>query len=59
MPSMKQTIDALEAAGVRQQVKVLVGGAPLTQKFADEIGADGYSETAPAAVGLAREQIQA
>lgn len=59
MPSMKQTIDALEAAGVRQQVKVLVGGAPLTQKFADEIGADGYSETAPAAVGLAREKVQA
>ena len=58
MPSMKQTIDALKEAGVRDQVKVLVGGAPLTQKFADEIGADGYSETAPAAVALARAQIE-
>jgi 5-methyltetrahydrofolate--homocysteine methyltransferase len=58
MPSMKQTIEALKEAGVRDQVKVLVGGAPLTQKFADEIGADGYSETAPAAVALARAQIE-
>lgn len=57
MPSMKLTIDALKEAGVRDQVKVLVGGAPLTQKFATDIGADGYSETAPAAVGLARQQL--
>ncbi|MCP5517660.1 MAG: corrinoid protein [Verrucomicrobiales bacterium] len=57
MPSMKLTIDALQQAGVRDKVKVLVGGAPLTQKFADEIGADGFSETAPAAVALARQSL--
>jgi corrinoid protein of di/trimethylamine methyltransferase len=58
MPSMKTTIEALEAAGVRRQVKVLVGGAPITQRFADEIGADGYSENAPGAVTLARRALQ-
>ncbi len=57
MPSMKSTIEALEAAGVRRQVKVLVGGAPITQRFADEIGADGYSENAPGAVTLARQAL--
>jgi 5-methyltetrahydrofolate--homocysteine methyltransferase len=57
MPSMKSTIEALEAAGVRDQVKVLVGGAPITQRFADEIGADGYSENAPGAVTLARRAL--
>ena len=46
MPAMKDTIAALEEAGTRGSVKVLVGGAPLTQKFADEIGADGYAENA-------------
>lgn len=54
MPSMRKTIDALKEAGVRQQVKVIVGGAPVTQQFADEIGADGYSDNANAAVALAR-----
>lgn len=54
MPSMKKTIEALKEAGVRDQVKVLVGGAPVTQQFAEEIGADGYGETANAAVALAR-----
>jgi len=58
MPSMKTTIEALEAAGLRRQVKVLVGGAPITQRFADEIGADGYSENAPGAVTLARRALQ-
>ena len=43
MPAMKTTVAALQQAGVRQQVKVLIGGAPVTQKYADEIGADGYS----------------
>lgn len=57
MPSMKLTIEALQQAGVRDKVKVLVGGAPLTRKFAEEIGADGYSETAPAAVALARQSL--
>ena len=59
MPAMKSTIDALKQAGVRNQVKVLVGGAPLTQKYADEIGADGYSESAVGAVALARRAVAA
>ena len=42
-------------AGVRQQVKVLIGGAPITQKYADEIGADGYSESAAGAVNAAKK----
>jgi len=46
MPAMKETLEALEEAGVRGNVKVLVGGAPVTQKFADEIGADGYAGNA-------------
>ncbi len=54
MPSMKATIEALQAAGVRDRVKVLVGGAPVTQRFADQIGADGFGENATAAVALAR-----
>jgi len=54
MPSMKSTIDALKQAGVREQVKVLIGGAPITQNFADQIGADGYGENAASAVNLAR-----
>jgi 5-methyltetrahydrofolate--homocysteine methyltransferase len=54
MPSMKTTIDALKQAGVRDQVKVLVGGAPITQKYAEEVGADGYSENAAGAVAAAR-----
>ncbi len=54
MPSMKTTIEALNHAGVRQQVKVLIGGAPITQKYASEIGADGYSDNAAEAVKLAK-----
>jgi 5-methyltetrahydrofolate--homocysteine methyltransferase len=57
MPSMKLTIDALKNAGVRGQVKVLIGGAPITQRYADEIGADGFSENAPGAVNLARKAL--
>jgi 5-methyltetrahydrofolate--homocysteine methyltransferase len=55
MPSMRTTIDALNQAGIRNQVKVMVGGAPVTSQFATEIGADGYSENASAAVQLARK----
>ena len=51
---MKTTLDALQQAGVRQQVKVLVGGAPVTQQYAKEIGADGYSENASGAVSLVK-----
>ncbi|MCC6231024.1 MAG: corrinoid protein [Verrucomicrobiales bacterium] len=57
MPGMKATIDAFKAAGIRERVRIFVGGAPVTQRFADEIGADGYSETAPGAVTLARQAV--
>jgi methylmalonyl-CoA mutase cobalamin-binding domain/chain len=57
MPSMKTTIEALKSAGVRDRIKVLIGGAPVTQQYADEIGADGYGENATAAVGLARKLV--
>jgi len=55
MTMMKNTIDALQQAGIRDQTKVMIGGAPITQQYADEIGADGYSDNASAAVGLARK----
>jgi corrinoid protein of di/trimethylamine methyltransferase len=59
MPAMKTTIEALRAAGVRDKVKVLVGGAPVTAQYATEIGADGYGENAISAVNLARKMAQA
>lgn len=59
MPYMKTVIEALRKAGVREQVKVIVGGAPVTQRFADEIGADGYSDNANGAVSLARRLVAA
>jgi len=43
MPSMGATIEALKEAGLREQVKVMIGGAPITQDFADKIGADGFA----------------
>ena len=54
MPGMAATVKALEEAGLRDQVKVMVGGAPLTDEFAKRIGADGYSPDASAAVRLAK-----
>lgn len=54
MPSMRKTIDALKEAGVREKVKIFVGGAPVTRQFAEEIGADGYGENANVAVAMAR-----
>ncbi len=57
MPAMKLTIDALESAGLRTQVKVLIGGAPVTQQYANQIGADGYSENASGAVGLVKNLL--
>ena len=57
MLQMKSTVQALEDAGVRGSVKVIVGGAPVTQRFADEIGADGYADNAAAAVVLARRLL--
>ena len=58
MPAMKTTIDALKQAGVRDKVKVLIGGAPITQRYAEEIGADGYSESAVGAVALAKKAVK-
>ena len=57
MPTMRTIIDALKEAGVRDQIKIMVGGAPVTAQFADEIGADGYSDNASAAVTLARNLL--
>src|ERR1035441_3717177 len=57
MPAMKTTIDALSTAGVRTQVKVLLGGAPVTSQYAKEIGADGYSENANGAVSLVKSLL--
>jgi 5-methyltetrahydrofolate--homocysteine methyltransferase len=59
MPAMKTTIAALENAGVRNQVKVLIGGAPVTSQYAKEIGADGYSENASGAVSLVKSLLAA
>ena len=55
MTYMQDVINALEAAGIRNQVKVMIGGAPVSQGFADEIGADGYSDNANTAVAVAKE----
>ena len=55
MPQMQSVISALIDAGVRSQVKVMVGGAPITQAYADKIGADGYGKDAGAAARLAKE----
>ena len=57
MPAMKTTIEAFRAAGIREQIKVMVGGAPITKTYAESIGADGYSETAAASVDLARRMM--
>ena len=55
MVQMKTTIEALEEAGVRDQVKIMVGGAPVTEAYAKEIGADAYAADAASAVDVARE----
>lgn len=57
MLNMKGTIEALKAAGLREKVRVMVGGAPVTQRFAEEIGADGYAENAAVAVEKAKELL--
>jgi 5-methyltetrahydrofolate--homocysteine methyltransferase len=57
MPSMKSTIDALDAAGLRNRVKIMVGGAPVNQEYADAIGADGYAQDASQAAALAKSLI--
>ena len=57
MNYMKEVIDALVASGVRQKVKVMIGGAPVSNSFATQIGADGYSENANSAVYLAKSLV--
>jgi 5-methyltetrahydrofolate--homocysteine methyltransferase len=59
MPAMKTTIEALKAAGVRDSIKILVGGAPVTSQYATEIGADGFGENANSAVALTRQMLAA
>jgi len=54
MPNQQKTIEALKAAGLRDGIKVMIGGAPTTRAWADEIGADGYAEDAIEAVATAR-----
>jgi 5-methyltetrahydrofolate--homocysteine methyltransferase len=55
MPAMKETIEALHEAGLKGKVMTVVGGAPVTQKFADDIGADGYGSNAAAAAEVAKK----
>jgi len=57
MPSMQGTVEALQEAGMRDRVKVIIGGAPVTQKYADEIGADGYGRDAAAAANLVKSLL--
>jgi 5-methyltetrahydrofolate--homocysteine methyltransferase len=57
MRSMGDTVKAIEEAGLRDQVKVMIGGAPVTQRFADDIGADGYAANAASAADLAKRFV--
>jgi len=57
MPAMKETIDAIKEAGLGGKVKTMIGGAPVTQTFAQSIGADGYGSNAAAAVEVAKTLI--
>ncbi|PKN29011.1 MAG: hypothetical protein CVU64_10465 [Deltaproteobacteria bacterium HGW-Deltaproteobacteria-21] len=57
MPEMKKVIDALSADGLREKVKVIVGGAPVNEKYARDIGADGYGPDAGSTIDLARELL--
>ncbi|SJZ69225.1 corrinoid protein [Selenihalanaerobacter shriftii] len=58
MPAMEETIAALEEAGIRDQVKIMVGGAPVTEEFSNEIGADAYAPDGSTSTDLAREFVQ-
>ncbi|MFO7773675.1 MAG: corrinoid protein [Dehalococcoidia bacterium] len=57
MPAMADTIDALQEAGVRKKVKIMIGGAPVTEKYAQKIGADSYASDAGSAVSKAKELL--
>jgi 5-methyltetrahydrofolate--homocysteine methyltransferase len=59
MVNMKSTIEAIEAAGLRRKVKILIGGAPVTESYAHQIGADGYGEDASRAVQAAKALVAA
>lgn len=54
MPNMKTTVEAIQQAGLRDKVKIIIGGAPVTQEYANQIGADGFSSDASRAVSLAQ-----
>jgi len=58
MPMMKKVIDVFQESGIRDKVKIMVGGAPVTQEYADEIGADGYAPDAASAVDKAKELLK-
>ena len=57
MLNMRETIDAIQTAGLRSSVKVIIGGAPVNQRFADEIGADGFARDAVLAVGKVKQLL--
>ncbi|MEN6480326.1 MAG: corrinoid protein [Anaerolineales bacterium] len=57
MPSMKATVEALQEAGVHGPIKIMIGGAPVTQRYADEIGADGYGRDAAEAARLVAQLV--
>jgi len=57
MPSIKTTIEAIKEAGLRSNIKIIVGGAPVSQAYSDEVGADGYSEDAASAAELAKSLL--
>jgi 5-methyltetrahydrofolate--homocysteine methyltransferase len=57
MPNMQNTIEALKASGLRDKVKVMIGGAPVTDNYARQIGADGYATDASRAVALAKSLV--
>ena len=57
MPSMKSTVDIIKKRGLNSRIKTIIGGAPVTQEYADEIGADGYAQDASSAVDKAKELL--
>jgi 5-methyltetrahydrofolate--homocysteine methyltransferase len=59
MIEMKKTVRALEEAGLRERVKVIAGGAPVSKKFANDIGSDGWAYDAPGAAQLCKELVSA
>jgi 5-methyltetrahydrofolate--homocysteine methyltransferase len=59
MPNMKTTIETIQQAGLRDKVKIIIGGAPVTQHYADEIGADAFATDASSAVSAARQLLAA